>query len=235
MAEPLVMVPGMMCDARAFWPQVAALSGRRAVQVAAFPEAETISEMAQEVIAAAPERFALMGHSMGGIVAMEVLRRAPERVSRVALISTSPLAETPAQAAWREPMLAKARAGNLSAALDAALAPENLAPGPSRAEVLKTLGEMGADLGAETFIRQSRALQKRRDAQRVLMKAEIPALILCGVHDRMTPVKRHEAMAELMKDAELVVLDEAGHMPMLEAPEAVNAALKAWLDEPMRG
>lgn len=234
MTLPIVLVPGMMCDARLFGPQIEALSAERSVTVAAFPHADTISDMATAVLAAAPEHFALAGLSMGGIVAMEILRRAPERVSHLALIATTPLAETPAQSAWREPMVAQARAGRLDAALAGVLPEETLAPGPGRQAVLAVAREMGRTLGPDVFVRQARALQRRRDAQRVLLKAAVPALVLCGAHDRLTPVKRHEAMAELMPDAELVVLEEAGHLPTLEAPEAVTEALRRLLSRPLR-
>lgn len=234
MSEALLFVPGMLSDARIFWPQIEAFSAQHPVQVAAFAQADTISEMARATLASAPERFALVGHSMGGIVAMEILRHAPERVSRVALVSTTPLAETPAQAAWREPQIARARAGHLEEALTEALPDAALAPGAGRAQLRKMMIRMAKAHGGEAFIRHSRALQRRRDGQRVLLKARMPALVLCGAHDALTPVKRHEAMAELLPDAELVVLEDAGHVPMFEAPEAVNRALTDWLARPLR-
>lgn len=233
MSEPLVLVPGMMCDARVFMPQIVAVSRERPVHVASVTAGETIREMASNVLAEAPPRFALAGLSMGGIVAMEMLRRAPERVSRIALVSTTPLAETPAQAAWREPQIVQARAGNLRDALRAALAPDNLAPGTGRAAVLRVLDEMALALGAEVFIRQSRALQRRPDAQKVLRQARLPALVLCGAHDRLTPVKRHEFIAGLMPSARLEVIEDAGHLPTLETPEAATSIILDWLVNPL--
>lgn len=233
MSEPILFVPGMMSDARAFGPQIEALSRDFALQVAQVTKGETIREMAGEALAGAPDRFALVGHSMGGIVAMEMMRRAPERVTRVALISTTPLAETPEQAGWREPQLIKARTGHLDEAMHAALAPDNLAPGPGRAKVQAVLDTMAQDIGVEVFIRQSRALQRRPDAQKVLRMTRAPAMVLCGAYDKMTPVKRHSFMAELIPYAELAVIDDAGHMPMLEAPDKVTMALRAWMELPM--
>ncbi len=231
--EPLVLVPGMMCDARVFAPQINDLSRDTAVQVAALGDASTIREMATRVLEQAPPRFALAGLSLGGIVAMEVLHRAPERVSRIALISTTPLAETPEQAAWREPHIVKAQAGRLDEAMAGALPADNFAPTSARNRILQTVIDMAYAFGPETFIRQSRALQRRSDAQKVLRQTKVPALILCGAHDRMTPVKRHEFMADLIPVARLEVIEEAGHLPTLEAPERVNTALRAWMVEPL--
>lgn len=233
MKEPILFVPGMMCDARVWTPQIADLSRDFALHFPSIARAESIREMAAEIIHQAPPRFALAGHSMGGIVAMEVLRRVPERVTRVALISTTPLAETPAQAAWREPQIIKAQTGRLTEALREALSPETLAEGPGREAVLAELDAMAADLGPQVFIRQSRALQRRPDAQKALVTCKAPALVLCGGQDKLTPVKRHSFMAELIPYAELAIIEEAGHLPMLETPEKVNLALRAWMDLPL--
>ncbi len=233
MTEPILFVPGMMCDARVFGPQVEDLSRDFHVQVACVTRGESIREMAAEALHHAPKRFALAGHSMGGIVALEMLRRAPERVTRIALISTTPLAETPEQAAWREPQIVKAQSGNLLAALNEAMGPKNLAPGPGREAVLELMERMAEDIGPEAFIRQSRALQRRPDAQKVLRTMRAPALVLCGSYDRLTPVRRHSFMAELIPYAELAVIEEAGHVPMLEAPEKMSLALRAWMELPL--
>jgi pimeloyl-ACP methyl ester carboxylesterase len=157
----------------------------------------------------------------------------PERVTRIALISTTPLPETPEQAAWREPQIVKAQSGSFGEALRGALPVDNLAPGPGRAQVLAVLDVMAADIGVAAFIRQSRALQRRPDAQKVLRTTRAPALVLCGAHDKLTPVKRHSFMAELIPYAELAIIEEAGHLPTLESPEKVSLALRAWMDLPM--
>ncbi|KIN64422.1 Hydrolase, alpha/beta fold family [Sulfitobacter noctilucicola] len=233
MAEPLVLLPGMMCDARVFGPQIAELSADTAVMVAPVTQGERIEEIASSLLDMLPARFALAGLSMGGIVAMELLRRAPDRITRIALLDTNPLAETPVIAADREPRIVKVRSGRLLEVMQDEMRPEYLAPGPHRPDVLELVLDMAEVLGPEVYIRQSRALQRRRDQQAVLRKCRTPALILCGEHDQLCPVKRHTFMAELIPYAELVVLEHAGHLPTLEQPAETTAALRNWMRQPL--
>ena len=201
--------------------------------VAPITRGERIEEIASDVLSAAPAKFALAGLSMGGIVAMEVLRRAPDRVTRVALMDTNPLAETPQYAAAREPHIIAAQTGRLTDVMRDEMKPNYLAPGPHRAEVLRQVMEMAQDLGPEVFVRQSRALQRRRDQQSTLRKIKMPALVLCGEHDALCPVKRHTFMAELIPYARLEVIADAGHLPTLEQPEQVIASIRRWMSQPL--
>ena len=232
MSEPLVLLPGMMCDARLFGPQIAELSSEVPVMIAPVTGGERVEEVASGLLPLLPAKFALAGLSYGGIVAMEILRRAPERITRIALMDTNPLAETPQSSAAYEPLIVSARAGQLEKVIETFMQPDYLAPGPQRAEILGMVKEMGLYLGAEVFIRQVRALQRRRDQQSTLRKCKVPALILCGEHDRLTPVKRHRFMAELIPYAELKVIEGAGHLPTLEQPAATTAALRDWMRQP---
>ncbi|MGD9294577.1 MAG: alpha/beta hydrolase [Roseobacter sp.] len=234
MAEPLVLLPGMMCDARLFGPQIAALSADTAVMVAPISQGERVEEIASNLLNQLPHRFALAGLSMGGIVAMEILRRAPERVSRIALMDTNPLAETPQVAAAREPQIVAAKAGRMLDVMRDEMKPNYLAPGPARTDVLNLIMDMAKSLGPDVFVRQSRALQRRPDQQSTLRKCRIPALVLCGAHDALCPVKRHSFMAELLADAKLVVLQDSGHLPPLEEPDATTQALRQWMKRPYR-
>lgn len=231
--EPVVLLPGMMCDARVFGPQLQALSSYAPVTVAPLLGGDRVEQIAAHILNLLPERFALAGLSMGGIVALEILRRAPERITRLCLMATTPLSETPDQAAMREPLIISARTGNLERALQESLPAEVLAPGPRRLEVQNLAREMGLSLGSELFVDQSRALQRRPDQQSNLRRCRVPTLILCGEYDRLTPVKRHEFMAELIPHAGLEIISGAGHLPGLEQPEAVNRALLAWLQAPV--
>ena len=226
---PLVLIPGMMCDARLFGPQIADLSRERAVMLAPITAASRVEALAEGVLAAAPRRFALAGLSMGGIVAMEVARQAPERVERIALMDTNHRAEGERAAAARGPQIEAARAGRLGEVVRGELGPLYLAPGSGRGDILDLVLDMALGLGAGVFEAQSRALMARPDQTETLRALRMPALVLCGRHDALCPLHRHEAMAEAIPGARLEVVEEAGHLPTLEAPHAVTAALKGWL------
>jgi len=228
---PLVLLPGMMCDARLFQPQIAAFSGKRVVHVAPLGAYDTVEALARDVIAHAPPRFALAGLSMGGIVAMEVVARAPDRIAALALLDTNHRAELPKVAARRAPQIAAAQAGQLRAVMRDEMKPNYLTDGPKRADILHLCMEMANNLGPDAFINQSLALMARPDQQETLQSYEKPTLILCGEDDALCPVHRHKLMKELMPHATLTILKNAGHLPTLEQPDATTAALKAWLEE----
>ncbi|GHG90511.1 alpha/beta fold hydrolase [Pseudodonghicola xiamenensis] len=235
MTEALVLLPGMMCDSRVFTSQINALSRDRAVMVAPITQGERVEEIASALIDVLPQRFALAGLGLGGVVAMEILRRVPDRVRRLCLMATHPLAESPTEAAAREPKIVGARAGRFDEVIAGLIPPDSLAPGAGRITVRAGLRAMAMDLGPEIFVRQSRALQRRRDQQSTLRKYRAPTLILCGGHDGVTPIRRHEVMADLMPAARLEVIESAGHLPPLEAPELTTAALRDWLQAPSGG
>ncbi|MEP3345420.1 MAG: alpha/beta fold hydrolase [Litoreibacter sp.] len=230
MPEPLVLLPGMMCDARLYGPQIKAFGRDRAIQIAPISAHENVETMAVDILNAAPSSFALAGLSMGGIVAMEVARRAGGRVTRLALMDTNSLSETPTYAAAREPQIARVLAGSLVEVIREDMNPDYLAPGAGRQAVLDLVMDMALEMGEGVYLRQSRALQRRPDQQSTLRKLKIPTLILCGEYDALCPVARHQFMAELIEGAVLNIVPNAGHLPTLEQPEAVNAAMKAWLE-----
>lgn len=227
---PLVFLPGMMCDARLFGPQSAYFSGRRVVHHAPISGADSMQDLAAEVLAQAPERFALAGLSMGGIVAMEILRQAPGRVERIALLDTNPLPEADVVKARRGPQIDKARSGRMADVMRDEMKPNYLADGAGKKALLNLCMEMALDLGPEVFIRQSIALRDRPDQSETLRGFDGPALVLCGRHDALCPVARHELMAGLLTGATLAIIEGAGHMPTLESPNETNAALERWLE-----
>lgn len=226
---PLVLLPGMMCDARLFGPQIDALSAERTLHLPPLTGHDTMAGLAAAIIAQAPPRFALAGLSMGGIVAMEVLRQAPERVERVALLDTNPLAEADAMKARRGPQIAKVRAGGLAEVMREEMKPNYLADGPRRSDILDLCMAMAGALGPEVFITQSIALRARPDQQETLRALDMPALILCGAEDKPCPIERHELMHALIPGSELVIVPAAGHLPTLEQPDATTKALRDWL------
>ena len=234
MIEPLVLLPGLMCDARLYRPQIEVFSQTRPVTVAPLSAGERIEEIASGLLDQLPHRFALAGLSMGGVVALELIRRAPERVSRLCLMATDAQADTPQMAASREDLIIGAQGGRLEEVMRKLVGSDTLAPGPQRIPILNGLLAMAQDLGVETFVRQMRALQRRPDQQAALRRIKVPTLVLCGAHDTLTPVKRHSFMAELIPGAELLVIEKAGHLPTLETPDLVNEALQTWLDAQQR-
>ncbi|MAQ86492.1 MAG: alpha/beta hydrolase [Maritimibacter sp.] len=233
MQEPLVLIPGMMSDSRGFLPQIVELSWETSVHVAPPLTGETIEEMGDAILSRAPEQFALCGHGLGGMIAMDILARAPERVTRLALMDTNCQSELPKVAAAREERIVAARAGRLAEAMQDELRPEHIADGDQRDAIWQMMQDMALDLGAETFIRQSRAMQKRPDQQGVLRKSRTPTLVMCGEADTLFPVRRHEFLAHLMLKAKLEVVPGAGHLPALENPNAVSASLRNWLSWPI--
>ena len=163
-----------MCDARLFAPQIAAFSGNRGLHLAPIAAQDSVPALAAQILASAPPRFALAGLSMGGIVAMEVLRQAPDRVDRIALLDTNPRAESDAVKARRRPQLEAVAQGRLAQVMREVMKPNYLAPGPRRADILDLCLEMALALGPEVFARQSRALMDRPDQCDTLRAARLP-------------------------------------------------------------
>ncbi|HSG54709.1 MAG TPA: alpha/beta hydrolase [Paracoccaceae bacterium] len=221
-----------MCDSRLFARQIEDMSRDMAVMVAPITQGERIEEIASNLLSQLPLKCALVGHGLGGMVAMELLRRAPERITRIALMNTHAQAETPQEAAAREAQIVGARAGRLADVARGLLPGSALGPGPERARVVQRYVDMALALGPEVFVRQSRALQRRRDQQGTLRRCKVPALVLCGAHDSIAPVKRHSFIAELIPHAVFQVIESAGHLPPLEAPEEITEALRTWLRQP---
>lgn len=233
MHEPVVLIPGLMADARLFLPQLVGLGAVRAMQVALVTQGDTVEAMSAWVLAQAPPKFALVGQGLGGDVALDMVRREPDRVTRVVLMAADPLAEPPQAAAAREARIVAARSGRLAEAMLGEIPRAALADTPWRDEVLALVRDMALGLGEGVFLRQSRALQRRPDQQKTMRKVKIPALILAGAQDTLVPVRRQEFTAGLMPFGTLRLIDDAGHLPSLEQPEAVTAAIGAFLNGPM--
>ncbi|MEM9031688.1 MAG: alpha/beta hydrolase [Pseudomonadota bacterium] len=227
---PLVLVPGMMCDARLFAPQIAALSGVLPIFLAPIAARARVEDLAADILVRAPPVFSLAGLSMGGIVAMEIVRQAPSRVERLALLDTNPLAEAEAVKERRGPQIEAVRQGRLESVMRDEMKPNYLADGEGRGAILDLCMDMALGLGPEVFIRQSCALMGRPDQTATLRECALPALILCGRHDTLCPIERHELMAGLILGSRLTVIERAGHLPTLEQSDAVNAEFRRWLD-----
>jgi pimeloyl-ACP methyl ester carboxylesterase len=227
--ETLVLVPGLNCTEALFAPQIEALSSTCRVMVADQRQDDSFEGMAARLLAQAPDRFALAGFSMGGYVSLEVLRRAPERVTHLALLDTSARADTPEAGANRERLIALAESGRFEEVhrtlWPRLVHPDRLDDKDLEAVVLR----MMRDTGPDAFVRQERAIMARQDQRPMLPGIEIPTLVLVGEQDVLTPPELAREIAEAIEWASLVVVPDCGHLSTLERPEAVNHALLAWL------
>jgi pimeloyl-ACP methyl ester carboxylesterase len=232
---PLVLLPGLVCDAAVWTHAREALSPRTQVTIAEYGSLDSLAAMAEKVLREAPRRFTLAGHSMGGRIALEVLRRAPERVAGIALLDTGvqPLASGEAgqrEVSGRQELVQLARERGM--AQMAARWVQGMIWGPRLHEtaLVASVIEMFTRSSAETFAAQVRALIARPDASALLPGIRCPALVLCGEQDSWAPAERHREMAAKSPDAQLVLVPECGHMCTLERPEAVTSALVDWYE-----
>jgi pimeloyl-ACP methyl ester carboxylesterase len=230
MPEPLLLLPGLLCDARLWRDQVVALAGRAESVVADLTGDDSIDAMARRVLATAPERFSLCGLSMGGYVALAILGQAPGRVRRLCLMDTSARPDAPEQARRRRALIALAAShrfrGVTSHLLPRLVHPDRLADDA----ITTAVTGMAERVGRDAFLRQERAILHRPDARPLLGGIGVPTLVAVGSHDALTPLPLAEEMAESIPGAVLRVIPDAGHLPPLETPDAVNELLRAWLD-----
>jgi pimeloyl-ACP methyl ester carboxylesterase len=228
--EPLVLIPGLNCTPALYAPQWPALAPGRQILVAETATDDTIAAMVERLLAAAPERFALCGLSMGGYVAFEVMRRAPERVTRLALLDTTAKPPTPETNAPRDQMIALAEKGvfdNVVTVLwQKLVAPDRLADEALRLQVRA----MAEAVGPAGFIRQQRAIIGRSDARPVLATIAVPTLVVVGAEDAITPPDdAREIAAGIGTQARYLEVPGCGHLSTLEAPDIVTPALLDWL------
>lgn len=229
MAETLVLAPGLTCTARLFEPQIAALRADRDILLADHTSDGTMEGIARRLLAAAPERFALAGLSMGGYIALEVMQQAPERVTRLALLDTNARADTAENRELRGKQIALAEGGRFSEVIDSLwqkmVHPRRLAD-PELRRIYRAMAEA---TGPDTFVRQLRAIMSRRDSRPMLASLSLPVLVLVGDEDKLTPPEQAREMAGLIEGSRLVEVPDCGHLSTLERPDAVNEALRSWL------
>jgi pimeloyl-ACP methyl ester carboxylesterase len=227
----LVFVCGHLCDERLFAAQVAALSATHECSVLVFRHEDTLAAMAESLLQSAPPRFTLVGLSMGGYVAFEVIRRAPERLRGLVLLDTTAAADTPARRAGRLADLDKANAVGM-AAFAPSLLERWLLPAHARIpELADRVCAMAVDIGVAAQRNQQVAMLARPDSTNDLAGVAVPTLVACGRQDVVTPVADHEAIAARIPGAQLAIIEESGHLCTLEQPAAVTTLLQQWLRE----
>ncbi len=226
---PILLIPGLVSSARIYVPVLPALWRFGPVTVANHIRDDNMGAIARRILAEAPPRFALAGHSMGGYIAFEIMRQAPDRVARLALINTQARPDTSEATERRRGMMARAKSGGYHDVID------ELFPGfvhPSRgndAALRQLVHDMADDVGVDGFLRQQSAVIGRPDSRPALAWIKCPTLVLSGDQDNTIPNSLSIEMASNISDAKLVILPNCGHMPQPEQPEATAAALVEWL------
>jgi len=227
---PIVLVPGLLCTPRLYVEQLPALWRFGPVIVADHTRDASIAAIAQRILAQVQGRFVLIGLSMGGYVAFEILRHAPERVTKVALLDTTARPDTAEQSEARQRQIDIARSGRFDAIADL-LFPKFVAAARESDDALRaTVRTMARDTGADAFVRQQTAIMHRPDSRPSLPAIRCPALVLVGADDTLTPPERAEEIAANVQVAHVVTVPRCGHLSTLEQPEAVTRALVEFLD-----
>jgi pimeloyl-ACP methyl ester carboxylesterase len=231
--QALFFLPGTLCNERLFSHQVHYLSELASIFVCDLTSARSIQGMAQRVLSGAPAEFALAGLSMGGIVAMEIIRQAPERVTRLALLDTNPLPARDDQIeSWRE-LQGFTQAGDFGQITPHRLLPHLVTSrGQTDAELVKTIIKMAEEVGPDAYLGQLEALIDRPDSRPTLKSIQVPTLVLSGRQDELCPVVMHKEMASHIPGSAQVIIEQCGHLSALEQPQAVTAVLSYWLQLP---
>jgi len=225
----LVMLPGLLNDQRLWAKQAAALAGQVGVHIADLTRDDSIKAMARRVLDEAPPRFALAALSMGGYVAFEIMRQAPERVLRLALFDTMASLDSPERAATRRGLLALAHRGRFIG-VSPQLMSRLIHPRWLDSHVSATVQQMAVAVGKVGFIRQQQAIIDRADALPLLPGIRVPTLIVVGANDQLTPVSEARLIHERIPGSRLEILPECGHLPPLEMPEQTITLLREWLN-----
>jgi pimeloyl-ACP methyl ester carboxylesterase len=227
--EPLVLIPGLLCSPALWAPQVAALSAIADIRIGDHTQHESMAGIAASILAQAPDRFALAGLSMGGYIAFEIMRQAPERVTKLALLDTLAVADTPERRAGRHDLIALAEKHGLERVMEKLIPLFIHTDRLSDAALVAVVQGMARDTGVAAFKRQQMAIISRPDSRPTLATIRCPTLLLVGRDDVLTPVVAHEEMAAAIPGSRLTIIENCGHLSTLEQPAAVNAALLTWL------
>lgn len=226
---PIVLVPGLNCSSRLYAPQVPELWRSGPVTVATHTRDDTMAAIAGRILRDTPPRFALAGLSMGGYIALEMVRQAGDRIAKLALLDTGARADPPEAQEVRKQRIALAETGRFAEMADG-MWPMLVHPDRRADAALKRIYlDMCNDVGPEAFVRQQKAIMARVDQRPLLPSIRCPTLVLVGAQDELTPPHLAEEMAAAIPGARLLAVPDCGHISTLERPEAVTAALVEWL------
>ena len=226
---PLILLPGLLCDEALWAHQFDTLSDIADITVADMTGDETVQGMAERVLDSAPETFALAGLSMGGYAALAIIRLAPERVERLALLDTSARADSPENTKQRQGFIEQLELGDFRGVTSRLLPLLVHEDRLSDDGLIAVIQASAKNVGPEAYVRQQKAIMTRPDGLEGLKKITCPVLILCGRQDALTPLALHEEMAAAIVGASLVVIEDCGHLSPLERPRAVSAVMRYWL------
>jgi pimeloyl-ACP methyl ester carboxylesterase len=229
MSQNLVLIPGLLCTADLYKAQIADLARKAQIMVADHTRFATMREIAADILGKAPPTFALAGLSMGGYIAFEILRQAPQRVTRLCLLDTQARPDAPERAEFRRSLVALARKNGMAAVNRQLIRQLVHADRISDPAILGVVDTMANDIGVEAFARQQEAIITRADSRPDLARIACPTLILVGAEDALTPVVLHEEMARAIRASRLEVLRHCGHLSTLERPDTVTDLMADWL------
>lgn len=227
--QPLLLLPGLLCDQALWAHQTRNLSDIADIHVPDLTGWDSIGDLAASVLHHAPARFALAGLSMGGYVAFEILRRAPERVTRLCLVDTSARPDTPEQRQRREAMVKLARIGKFRGMSPRLLATQLHPDHVGVPEIGGVVLAMTERVGRDAFCRQQSAILSRPDSRPDLARIRMPTLVMVGADDAQTPPDRSQEIADNIAGSVLHILPRCGHLAPLEQPARVTALMRAWL------
>ncbi|MDX1738339.1 MAG: alpha/beta fold hydrolase [Alphaproteobacteria bacterium] len=227
---PLVLIPGLLCDARLWTHQQNNLSDIADIHIGDTLQDESVGAMAERILDAAPERFALAGLSMGGYVSFEILRQAPERVTKLALLDTASRPDSDEQKRRRRGLISLTSKGKFKG-VTPRLLPMLIHPERMEDETLtQTIMDMAQNVGQAAFVRQQTAILNRPDSRENLQDIKVPTLVICGRQDELTPVAISEETRAGIPDARLCIIEDCGHLSSLERPQATTALMRDWLE-----
>lgn len=225
----VVLVPGLLTDDDLFAAQISGLADCATIIIADTTQDDSISGMARRLLESVEGPFALAGLSMGGYVAQEVMRQAPHRVTRLALLDTNARADRPEQSDQRRALVAQAQSGSMAQIADQLL-PVLVHPDRLHDDALThRVRAMAERVGLAAFARQQQAILSRVDGRADLARITVPTLCLCGRQDALTPPKVHQEMVDALPAGVLVEVDDCGHLSTMEQPQAVTALFRYWL------